>query len=74
MFNKGVKPKERKCAHTCACMSVHACVKGYVGVLMGVQDVNDCQIEVTEPLSRHSHVYLDLVSVFFTLFQNIPFV
>lgn len=56
------------------CMSVRTRVKMYVGVvLLEVGDVSACQTEVTEPLARHSHVYLDSVSAFFTWFQNILF-
>lgn len=44
------------------------------GGVDGMGHANECQVEITKPLSRHPCVYPDLVSVFFMLFQNILFV
>lgn len=52
--------------HTC--VHLRTCVWVYVGVLQlmeGEGNTNEWQTEITKPLSRHSYVYLDLVSVFF---------
>lgn len=60
--------------HMCGRVHVCTCVWVYVGVLWlmeGGGNINEWQTKITKPLSRHSCVYLDLVSVFFMLFQNI---
>lgn len=68
--------EEKMRTHVCGRVHVCTCVWVYVGVLRlmeGEGNINEWQTEITKPLSRHWCVYLDLVSSFFMLFQNIHF-
>lgn len=58
------------CMCACVCKCVGVCVEV---VMTEVGDINKKQTETIKLLFGHTYVYLDLLSVFLVLFQNISF-